>query len=93
MNKQYKIFRQSYWDEYGVESSVSYYIREYRTFLGIPYWKTIKHKVGGIGGSYYTKTIFRTIEIAETFVKENLCPSMGRSEWVETEVKQLGCKL
>jgi predicted metal-dependent phosphoesterase TrpH len=93
MNKQYKIFRQSYWDEYGVESSASYYIREYKTFFGMPYWKTIEHKVSGIGGSYYTKTTFRTIEIAETFIKENLCPNMGRSEWVETEVKQLGCKL
>ena len=91
MNNQYKIYRQSHLDEYGVEGSVSYYIREHKTFLGIQYWKDITHQICGMGGCYNVRTQFDSVENAETFIKEKLCTKIGKDKWVEKEVKQLNC--
>jgi hypothetical protein len=91
MNNQYKIYRQSHLDEYGVESSVSYYIRERKNFLGIPYWKSITHEVCGYGDCFNVRTGFTSVEKAETFIKEKLCTKIGKDKWVEKEVKQLSC--
>jgi hypothetical protein len=88
---QYKIIRQSHLDEYGVEGSISYYIREHKTFLGIPYWKSIQHEVCGYDGCHNVRTYFKSVEEAETFIKEKLCTKIGKNKWVEKEVKQLNC--
>jgi len=58
MDNQYKIYRQSHLNEYGVEGSISYYIREHKTFLGIPYWKDITHQICGMGDCYNVRTQF-----------------------------------
>jgi hypothetical protein len=91
MTNQYKIYRQSHLDEYGVEGSISYYIREHKTFLGIQYWKDVTHEICGMGGCYNVRTQFDSVEKAETFIKEKLCTKIGKDKWVEKEVKQLNC--
>jgi hypothetical protein len=92
MTNQYKIFRQSHLDEYGVEGSISYYIRERKTFLGVQYWKDITHEICGMGDCYNIRTRFDSEEKAETFIKEKLCTKIGKDKWVEKEVKELNCE-
>ncbi len=91
MNREYKIMKHSYWDEYGVETRTYYSIRESRKFLGIPYWKDITHQVCGMGDCYNVRTEFKTLEEADKFIKEKLCPKVSVAKWTEIEVKQLSC--
>ena len=91
MNREYKIMRHSYFDEYGTESNIYYYILESRKFLGIPYWKEITHQICGMGDCYNIRTQFKTLEEADTFVKEKLCTKVAVSKWVEVEVKNVSC--
>ena len=90
MNRKYKIMKHSYWDEYGVENRITYYIRESRKFLGIQYWKDIKHKAYSMGGGGYNVTTdFKTLEEAEKFINEKLRPRVGTHKWTKIEVKQV----
>jgi hypothetical protein len=91
MNRQYKIMKESYFNEYGVEANVYYYIMESRTFLGIAYWKSIKHQICGMGDCYNFRTKFNTIEDAEKFITEKLCTRIGHSKWVKAEIKNINC--
>jgi hypothetical protein len=89
MNREYKIMKHSYWDEYGVETRTYYSIRESRKFLGIPYWKDIKHQICGMGDCYNVRTEFKTLEEAEKFINEKLRPRVGVHKWTKIEVKQV----
>jgi hypothetical protein len=91
MNREYKIMKHSYWDEYGVEGRTYYSIRESRKFLGIPYWKDITHQICGMGDCFNIRTEFKTLEEADKFIKEKLCPRVGVDKWTEIEVKQVSC--
>lgn len=93
MNRDYKIFRYSYVDEYGKESptSVYYYIKESRKFLGIKFWSEITHEVCGMSDCIQCRTKFKSIEDAEKFIKETLCPRTGRSTWKKEEIKNVSC--
>lgn len=93
MNREYKIFRYSYIDEYGKESSASiyYYIKESRKFLGIKFWFVITHEVCGMGDCIQIRTKFPSVEDAEKFIKETLCPRKGHSKWVKEEIKNVSC--
>jgi hypothetical protein len=83
--------KHSYWDEYGVEVKTYYCIKESRKFLGIPYWKDITHQICGMGDCFNIRTEFKTLEEADKFIKEKLCPKVSVAKWTEIEVKQLSC--
>lgn len=93
MNREYKIFRYSYIDEYGKESPISiyYYIKESRKFLGIKFWFEITHEVCGMGDCIQYRTKFPSVEDAEKFIKETLCPRRGHSRCVNEKVKNVNC--
>jgi hypothetical protein len=91
MNREYKIFKQSYINEYGKETITYYYIKESRKFLGITFWFEIKHEICGMGDCYNVRTRFDTIEKAETFIKETLCPRKGSDKWIKEEIKNVSC--
>lgn len=91
MQNEYKIMRHSYFDEYGKEKNICYYILERRRFLGIPFWKEITHKVYGMGDCFNTTTQFKTIEDAEKFIKKTLCSGKPHDKLVEKEVKKVSC--
>lgn len=91
MTKEYKIMRHSYFDEYGKERNIHYYILESRKFLGIPFWKEITHQICNLTGCYSNITQFNTLEEADTFVKEKLCTKAPVSKFVEVEVKNVSC--
>lgn len=60
MEKQYRIRKSTYFDEYGKEKREYYYIQQLKKFLWREYWSNIKHTVGGMGGDYKTTTEFNS---------------------------------
>jgi hypothetical protein len=44
-----------------------------------------------MGDCYNVRTQFKTLEEADTFVKEKLCTKVAVSKWVEVEVKNVSC--
>ena len=91
MQNEYKIMKHSYFDEYGTESNIYYYILERRRFLGIPFWKEITHQICGMGDCYNITTQFKTLEDAEKFIKKTLCPGNVYSKSVNNVVKKIYC--
>jgi len=65
----YKIFRCVYVDEYGKEGKPFFWIKKRKTFLGIPYWKSIRHYDGG---EYTGLTRFYNYDDALNFIQNVL---------------------
>lgn len=81
-----------YFDEKGKLSHEYYYIQEWKKFLWWSYWKDIKHEVCDFGGCYKVRTKFKTLEGAQKFVREVLCPEKPRDGRRETAVDEMVCK-
>lgn len=84
--KQYE-----YFDEKGNVSNRYYYIQEWKKFLWWSYWKDIKHTECGWGDCYKTRTTFKTVEEAQDFVRDVLCPELPRETRRETTVDEMVC--
>jgi hypothetical protein len=89
---QYKIFKQTYFDDEGKEYTKHYFIKQRKEFLGMEWWKEIRHKESGFMDSYMARTTFSTAERAEKFIKEVLCPGVPRNKFIEVEIKSIGCQ-
>ena len=82
MNKQFRVRKSTYYNEYGEESREYYYIQQLKSFLGIKYWRNIKHEVCYTSGCYKTTTQFNTyFEVYEFTVK--LKTGLKASKWKE----------
>jgi hypothetical protein len=92
MKNQYKIFKQLYYNNDGKENLQYYFIKQRKEFLGLEYWKAVKHKESGYCDSYMTVTRFSTMGEAEAFIRDVLCPGRPRNKWVDTEVKSMECQ-
>ena len=88
----FKVFKQTYFTNEGREQLQYYFIKQRKTFLGIKYWKDIKHKESSWSGSYMARTQFNNVEQAEKFIQDILCPGVPRNKWIATEVKSMKCK-
>ena len=88
----FKIFKQTYFDSDGIEYTKYYFIKQRKTFLGLEYWKDIRHKESGYMDSYMARTQFSSVEKAEAFIRDVLCPGVPRNKFVEVEVKSMGCQ-
>ena len=65
----YKIFRSVYVNEYGKEGTPYFWIKKRKTFLGIPYWKSVRHIECG---DYTNITTFDSYDDALNFIKNVL---------------------
>jgi len=65
----YRIFRSVYVNEYGKEGTPYFWIKKRKTFLGIPYWESIRHYDGG---EYTYLTTFDNYDDALNFIKNVL---------------------
>jgi len=90
-DKEFKIFEESYYDKYGNVKEVTFFIKEKRYFLGIPYWKSITHRECGYGDCYKVKTRFETEVGAINFVKNILCKNVPKESHVVKEVNNINC--
>ena len=82
-----------YFDEKGKVTNEYYYIQEWKKFLWWSYWKDIKHTICGMYDSLKkTRTKFNTLEEAQKFIREVLCPELPRDKRRETVVDEISCK-
>jgi len=65
----YRIFRSVYVNEYGKEGTPYFWIKKRKTFLGIPYWESIRHYDGG---EYTYLTRFDSYDDALNFIENVL---------------------
>ena len=65
----YRIFRSVYVNGYGKEGTQYLWIKKRKTFIGIPYWKSIRHYDGG---EYTGLTRFYNYDDALNFIQNVL---------------------
>lgn len=81
-----------YFDEKGKLYHEYYYIQEWKKFLWWSYWKDIRHEEYRNCDSYKVRTEFKTLEDAQNFVREVLCPEIPRDGRRVTTVDEMICK-
>ena len=81
-----------YLNEKGKVTDEHYYIQEWKKFLWWSYWKDIKHTTCGYSDCYKTRTTFKTLEEAQQFIREVLCPEIPRDRSRETIIDIVNCK-
>lgn len=90
--KNFKIVEETYHDGLGIAYKSSFYIKELKNLLGIPYWRYIKKtEDGGMGGSYKREIQFESINAAETFITTILCPKVPRETTINKDIKTIVC--
>jgi hypothetical protein len=88
----FKIFKQTYFDNNGLEYTKYYFIKQRKMFLGMEWWKDVRHRESGYGDSYMARTEFSTVDRAEVFIKNVLCPGVPRDKFIEVGVKSIECQ-
>jgi hypothetical protein len=78
----YKIFKSVYVNEYGKEGIPYFWIKKRKTFLGIPYWKSLRHYDGG---DYTYLTTFDSYDDALIHIKNVLSKGIKTDE-INTEL-------
>jgi hypothetical protein len=78
-------------DEKGELSREYYYIQEWKRFLWWYRWVDIKHTVCEWDDRHKVRTTFNTIEEAQDFVRNVLCPENPRETHRETTVDEMVC--
>ena len=78
----YKIFESVYVNECGKQGTPYFWIQKRKTFLGIPYWKSIRHYDGG---GYTSITRFDSYDDALNFIQNVLKKGIKTNE-VNTKV-------
>ena len=86
MKTNYKIYQADYTNEFGECKETYYFIKQRKTFLGIPYWSEVTHEVGGWDGLSSERTKFKTHREAYDFIHDVLEKKVGRSGWNEKMV-------
>jgi hypothetical protein len=88
----FKIKHYEYLNGKGKVTNEHYYIQEWKKFLWWSYWKDIKHTTCGYSDCYKTSTTFETLEEAQQFIREVLCPEIPRDKSRIKEVEIITCK-
>jgi len=88
----FRVKHYEYFNEEGKLQHEYYYIQEWKRFLWWSYWKNIKHTECGMGDCYKTRTTFATLEKAQQFIREVLCPELPRDNRRESVVEIITCK-
>jgi len=90
--RKYRIFKEVSYDEYGKSNILYFFIKEQKSFLGITYWKKIKHREYCWDDSYKTITKFKSEDEAQQHVTDVLCKAIHKQKHVEELVKDdCGC--
>lgn len=94
-NKNMKTFRikhYEYLNEKGKVTNEYYYIQEWKRFFWWSHWNDIEHLECNWGDCCKTRTTFKTLEEAQQFIREVLCPEIPRDKSRETVVDEMVCK-
>lgn len=94
MEKNYKIIKQSYWNERGEETNISYYIKERKSFWKVfEHWVDVQTRQYNDYSSWYEIVRFDTIGEAEGFIRDVLRKSISRDAWEVKEVKSVNFEI
>ena len=88
---KYRIIEKQYFDSRGVGKDKYYYIKIKKSFLGIIYYIYYTEEICDLTGKYRSRVSFNTIEGAESFIKNVLCPGKPADKLVTTVCKEVGC--
>jgi hypothetical protein len=89
--KEYRILKETYYDQYGEEKNSQYFIQTRKKFLGIRYWSSISHDVGSMSGTFSTTTYFSSVKQAEEFAEKHICGGRCYDGWVTKVVTTKQC--
>jgi hypothetical protein len=92
--KKYKIIESVYYNEKGETNAPKYYIKELKPiipFFGWMRWVYIKETHCGWGDYYKVRMKWNTVEDAQNFITEILCPQTPRDTHKYTEIKTVNC--
>ena len=87
MKAQTRICKSSYIDEYGNVTMTNFYVQLRKSFLGIKWWKSIQHPIGGISDVSYHTTTFPTYEDAFSFATK-IQKGTKPCNWKETVINE-----
>ena len=87
----FRIRHHEYFNEKGELYVEFYYIQEWKRFLWWSRWKDVTHTECEYGDCYETRTKFKTLEEAQSFVRNVLCPEIPRDACRETVVDEMVC--
>lgn len=90
---KYQIIESKYHNEFGKEATRVYTIKYRKTFLGIPYWKTVKHWDCSWGDCYKRPTEFGTHSLAHEFILNVLCENECKDGWSSKVVSEFDCSM
>lgn len=90
---KYRIIEETYRNEYGEMKRKVYTIKRQKSFLGIRYWSSVKHKECGGLDIYNKVTEFQTHSEAHDFILNVLCGNEGRDEWNYKVVSEFDCTI
>jgi hypothetical protein len=88
----FRIKHRKAFNDHGIPFNEYYYIQELKKFLWWPYWKDIEQTACGSYECYKTTITFGTLEEAQLFVREVLCPELPRGGSIEKVVDEISCK-
>lgn len=91
MKTKFKIYRQMYFNSCGTATDTNYIIKKKHSFLGIPYWTTIKRTCTGYGDEWKELIEFKSEDEAKDFIKYVLCAKVPRQKWISTIVSEHSC--
>ena len=92
--KKYKIIESIYYNEKGEPNAPKYYIKELKPiipFFGWKRWVYIKETECRYGDCYKVRMKWYTVEDAQNFITEILCPPTPRDTHKYTEIKTVNC--
>jgi hypothetical protein len=89
---EYHIEKRQYHNHLGKPSDPYYFIFSYRKFIGLfKYKKYITETKCGMGDCYNSIIEFKTIEKAEGFIQNTLCPKVPREKTKKEIIKSINC--
>ena len=91
---KYKIIESIYYNEKGKADPPNYFIKELKPiipFFGWKRWVYIRETVNGWDRSYQRKMVWSSVEDAQKFINEVLCPQIPRSDYKIKEIKTVNC--
>jgi len=90
--KEYRILEEKYYDRYGKETNCYYIVQYRKQFLGIRYWKTVRHKMAASGGVYSSVTHFPSEAAAREFAERYGCGELPHDGWVTRVIGHNKCE-
>ena len=88
---KYRIMESIYYDGYSKEKDKHYYIQKRKSFLGIKYWRDIKHEIRDGIWIVEVNTQFKSYEDAYEFIKTVLSPKKKRNGSSKMIVNEIEC--